>query len=185
MGKIQWACGFLSHSFLFLSFFPPFRFMESGLFPGGETSLVGEASSGNREHWLRSQLKPFCSHGSYCWKNHYLLEMFSEKNPTHTSPVPVLGTALHKQFPKAPYLGGASTKVWDSGNRPFQPRSGWVEGSSSGLLLGAEEGCGDMKIPPVVCPASLNPAAPILPSVLGRPNFTRTVTSLGAPRAHP
>ena len=185
MGNFQRACGFLFHCLSFLPFFPPFRFMEPGLFPGGETSLVEEASSGNRE---RSQLKSFCSHSSYCWKNHYLLEMFSEKNPTHTSPVLVLDTAPGQQsFLKLLILVEPAPSVWDSGNRRSGPglagRS-WVQGST-GLLLGAEEGRGQMKIPAVVCPGLLNPPALSLPSVSGCPNFPGTVTSLGAPKAGP
>ena len=77
-GKIS-AGWWFSFPFSFLSFFPPWCFTEPGLFPAGGTSLVGEASSGNGERWLSSQLKPFCSHSSYCWKNHSLLELFSEK----------------------------------------------------------------------------------------------------------
>lgn len=82
------------------------------------------------------------------------------------------------KLPKAPYLGRASTE------RLGFRKSSWERGST-GLLLGTGEGRGEMKIPAVVCPASLNSTALSLPSGSGCPNFTRTVTSLGAARAHP
>lgn len=143
--------------------------------PWWEKRAAGTGSSGNWEHWQRSQLKPFCSHSSFCRTNHSLLGMFSAKARL-VHPQQQRSAQPGGELPKAPYLGAASTKGWGLRGSAASGQV-WQRGAAPA----AEEGGGEVKIPAAVCPAPINPAAPILPSAWGCLNVTGTVTPPGHP----
>lgn len=161
MGKFQQPCGFLFRSFSFLSFFPPFCFVESGLFPGGETSLVGEASSGAEvaaEAILLAQQL-------LLEKSLFTGNVFRKKPNTYIPSARAWHGPGRAELPKAPYLGGASTK-----HLGFRKSACFSPGlaSGAGQLQAAPRGRGRMWrdenpgccLPGVVKPVLLNPAAP-------------------------